>query len=250
MIFEPLLIGKVSEHIGRKIKEAILDGDLKPGSKLPSEKEMAEQLAVSIGSVRDALKSLKNLGLIRIEQGRSGGVYISEINDQIAKKSLGNFLAFNNLSIKHIYEMRKIIEPYVIHIAINNITPDIIKKLEENILSFEKKSKKIRLKPTKNDFVDLDKISLNFHKILIETTNNPLLIFISCYISDLIAALDEKRGHCNDIHFVNEGYYEHKKILKYIKQGNVRKCEKEMASHLNRLGEIVVEIEKKFLLEV
>jgi len=69
MKFEPLLIGKVSDHIERRIKEAILDGKLKPGKKLPSEREMADQFAASLGSVREALKGLQVLGLVEKKEG-------------------------------------------------------------------------------------------------------------------------------------------------------------------------------------
>jgi len=139
MKFEPLLTGKVSEHIERKIKEAILDGKLKPGKKLPSEREMAEQFTVSLGSVREALKALQVLGLVEKKKGRLGGIFVSEINSQAVKKSLGNFLVFKELSVKNIYDVRKIIEPQAMKMALNNITGDVVKKLEENVLSFEEK---------------------------------------------------------------------------------------------------------------
>ena len=247
--FEPLLIGKVSEYIEKKIKEAILDGKFKSGDRLPSEREMAEQFNVSLGSVREALRALQVLGLIEKKKGRLGGIFVSEINNQGVKKSLGHFLAFKNLSIKHIYEIRKIVEPQVIKTVLDNITPDVIKRLEENVLSFKRESKQVGVNLTKREFIDLDKKNLEFHKIIVEATNNPILIFIFDYICDLIVDLDEKRGMLNT-RFINDNVSDHKRLLDYIKQKNAEKCEQEIVSHLKKLDEYLVGIEKKFLGEI
>jgi DNA-binding FadR family transcriptional regulator len=247
--FEPLLIGKVSEYIEKKIKKAILDGKLKSGDRLPSEREMAEQFSVSLGSVREALKALQVLGLIEKKKGRLGGIFVSEINSQAVKKSLGHFLVFKNLSVKNVYDVRKIIEPQAMKMALDNITPDVIKKLEENVLSFEEKAKQTGANLTEREFFDLDKKNLEFHKIIIETTNNPILILVFDYICDLIASGAPKIMK-PDVRFINDAVSEHRKLLEYIKQKDVKKCEEEIVLHLKKLDEYLVNIEEKFLREM
>jgi len=234
MKFEPLLVGKVSEHIERKIKEAILGGKLRSGDRLPSEREIAEQFNVALGSVRNALKALQILGLVEKKQGRSGGIFVSEINNRAIKKSLGCYLEFKDLSYKHIFEVRNIIEPEIIKMVIDNVTPDVIKKLEENVLSCEEKAKLIGMNLTKREFSDLDKKNLDFHKIIVEITNNPILVLMFDYICDMLVGLREKYIK-PDIKFINDTVSDHRRLLDCIKQKNAKKCEEEFVSHLRQV---------------
>jgi len=128
------------------------------------------------------------------------------------------------LSVKNIYDVRKIIEPHAIKMTLDNITTDVIKKLEENILSLEEKAKQAGANLTEKEFFDLDKKNLEFHKIIIKTTNNPILILIFDYICDLIASGAPKIMK-PDVRFINEAVSEHKQFLEYIKQKEVKKCE-------------------------
>ena len=243
MKFEPLLIGKVSEHVERKIKEAIFDGKLTPGKKLPSERAMAEQFGVSLGSVREALKALQVLGLVEKKQGRSGGIFVSEINNRAVKKSLGYYLEFKDLSFKHIDEVRNVIEPQIIKMAIENITPEVVKKLEENLLSCEEKAKRIGTNLTKREFSDLDRTNLEFHKIIVGITNNPILVLIFDYICDLITGLREKYIK-PDIKFIIDTIGEHRRLLECIKQNNAERCTEEIISHLKQLDISLRGVEK------
>lgn len=122
-MFKPLPIVRTSELIEKDFKKAIINGKLRPGDKLPTEKQMAEEFGVSVVTLREALTALQVLGLIVKKKGRGGGVIVSEINNEALKDSLGHYLNFKDLLPQHLYEVRSIIEPRASRLAAKNITP-------------------------------------------------------------------------------------------------------------------------------
>ena len=71
---------KVSQHIIDQIRNAIFDGRLKPGDKLPSERELIENFKVGKATLREALRSLEVLGFLEIRKGVSGGAFVTEVD--------------------------------------------------------------------------------------------------------------------------------------------------------------------------
>jgi GntR family transcriptional repressor for pyruvate dehydrogenase complex len=88
-IFKPVHAMRISGQIEKKIKDAILEGRLKSGDRLPTEKEMAEQFGVSVVTLREALRALEIFGLIEKRKGQGGGIFVSMMDDGSVKTSLG-----------------------------------------------------------------------------------------------------------------------------------------------------------------
>ncbi|NIP49902.1 MAG: FadR family transcriptional regulator, partial [Gammaproteobacteria bacterium] len=85
---EPIRPKKISEEIVNQIKQLISSGELKPGDRIPSERELASLLGVSRPSVREAIMVLEAMGFLESRQG--GGTYVkalteSSIMDPLAK---------------------------------------------------------------------------------------------------------------------------------------------------------------------
>lgn len=76
MRFESVKVAKVSDSIVSQIEEMILDGALKPGDRLPSERDLALQLDVSRPSLREAIVVLQAKGLVKVRRG--GGTYVRD----------------------------------------------------------------------------------------------------------------------------------------------------------------------------
>ena len=69
---------RVSETIARRLKKQISSGALSPGEKLPPERDMAQRFRTSRVSVREAYRSLEELGLLTIRRGAEGGAFIAD----------------------------------------------------------------------------------------------------------------------------------------------------------------------------
>src|SRR5207248_9633509 len=108
---------RVSEVIARRIKEQVTGGQLSAGHKLPAEREMARQFKTSRVSVREAYRSLEELGLLRIRRGAEGGAFIAEGDHEPVLRSLSMVLDLRKTSHKQLTEARMLIEPPIAQLA-------------------------------------------------------------------------------------------------------------------------------------
>jgi GntR family transcriptional repressor for pyruvate dehydrogenase complex len=246
--FAPILFSRVSEHIERKIAESILEGNLTTGDRLPIEREMAKQFGVSLVTLREALRALEIFGLIERRKGKGGGVFVSEVGSESIKIALRYFMSFHYVSPQHLYEVRKIIEPPMARFAAQNITSEEIDRLGKNIAYCEDKLNNTKARFTKRDFFDLDKEHVNFHRLIAESTHNPILSLTIDYVFDFLSVC-EKDLLIPDPRFSEDTITDHKRILQYLKQGDGEKCEKEMTLHLQAIDEYLREIQKRPLNE-
>lgn len=238
--FDQLKFVRASESIEKEIRQAVIDGKLKPGDKLPSEKEMATQFGVSIVTLREALRGLEIFGLIQKKKGLGGGVFISDISSKSVKASLGDFLSLKELSPQHLYEVRKIIEPSSIKLAAQNITPNEISKIEENISYCEKKLMNLGPFLNEEEFFDLDQKNNDFHRLIAAGTHNPILSLTIDYIFDFLWEC-ETNILVPDINYSKANIEDHRNIFECLKQRDEEKCEEKMFQHLRRLDEYLIE---------
>jgi GntR family transcriptional repressor for pyruvate dehydrogenase complex len=244
--FPSLLISRTSELVQKKMTDTILSGKLEVGDKLPTEKEMADQFGVSLVTLREALSNLEMIGFIKKRKGRGGGNFISHIDSNSIKISLGNFLGFKKLSIKHLYEVRKIIEPPMVKLAVQNITPDELRNLEENIAYCESRLKESGPSFNEKDFFDVDQKNVDFHRLLGVSTHNPVLSLTLDYVFDFLVQT-ERELMVPDVKFSIDTVKEHRSILKFLKQKDGEKCEREMIEHLKDLDQYLENIEELLL---
>lgn len=158
----------LSQKIERKIEEAIREKKILPGTKLPSEKELCAQFAVSRTALREALRRLSARGLIDIRKG--SGIYITELKIEDAINSLHLFydLRFNSDLILQIIEVRRLFEPEIARLAASNRTDADIKTLQKNLEDLKKCN-------PDNTQLEVDLIN-RFHMNLSKSTANPIVI--------------------------------------------------------------------------
>lgn len=158
----------LSQKIERKIEEAIRQKKLLPGEKLPTEKELCAQFAVSRTALREALRRLSARGLIDIRKG--SGMYITELKIEDAINSLHLYydLNFNSNLILQIIEARRLFEPEIARLASLNRTDEDIKKLQKNMIELEKCN-------PDNTQLEVDLIN-KFHMTIAKSTANPIII--------------------------------------------------------------------------
>jgi len=158
----------LSQKIERKIEEAIRQKKLIPGTKLPSEKELCAQFAVSRTALREALRRLSARGLIDIKKG--SGIYVTELKIEDAINSLHLFydLRFNSDLILQIIEVRRLFEPEVARLASRNRTENDIKTLQKNLTELDRSN-------PDNTQLEVDIIN-RFHMNLAKATHNPIVL--------------------------------------------------------------------------
>src|SRR5580700_5579656 len=125
---EPVRRETVMDMVARKIEQLVRCGELKAGDRLPPEPQLAQRLDVSRSSLREALKGLMYLGLIKSRAG--DGTYIQSSLTRVLNQHFQWMILLNEVKHLEIYELRKIIEPDVAALAAKRATRADIERLE------------------------------------------------------------------------------------------------------------------------
>jgi GntR family transcriptional repressor for pyruvate dehydrogenase complex len=173
-MFTPIKNTKVYEQVVQQIKQMIIDGTLKKGDKLPSERELSEQLQVSRASIREAIKSLEVIGLLEARQG--AGNYIKESFDQILFEPMSMMFMLESRNPKEIVEIREALELEAVVLAAKNIDEN---ELEEIRLLVED----IKNSGDEEVTAVYDK---RFHYTIAKASKNVLIVSVLNVISSLI----------------------------------------------------------------
>ena len=231
--FDSLKIPRATDIIENRISKMIFKGTIKPGDKLPTEKELSEQFDVSIVTVREAMRGLEVAGLIEKKRGKGGGIYVREINSDALRISLHNFLRRRECTAHHLAQVRLTIEPTIIKIAIPQITADELQALEDNLSYCENEIEKAKAGNLK-EYHGIGEKSLEFHKLIAHATHNPVFSLTMDYLLDFIYNI-QKDFFEHDIELFSKVLKEHRDILKSVKEGDVKEAERKMLSHLKYL---------------
>ena len=129
MEYEPLKKITLTEQVMEKIAGMITSGQLKPGDKLPNERELAENFQVTRSRIREALRALSLVGMLTIKSG--DGSFVSEANMKIPEETV-MWMYYQEMH-KHdeVYAARRLIETEVYLTCYDNRTPEILQKMEE-----------------------------------------------------------------------------------------------------------------------
>lgn len=177
--------GRVSETIARRIKKQISDGALRPGEKLPAERDMAQRYRTSRVSVREAYRSLEELGLLSIRRGAEGGAFITDLDHGPVMRSLSLMLRLGKTTHEEITEARLLVEPPIARLAACRARLEDLERLDyvvnQQELALERRG-------------DYGPFDLNFHRAVAECARNLPLKVLMDSLSDLtvevVAGLD------------------------------------------------------------
>ena len=227
-MFEPISKHKAPQVIIDQIRCAILQGKIAPGEKLPSSSELMEKFGVSKATLREALRALEYMGLIDIRKGAKGGLYVSKVDSKISRDSLVNFFHFQNISVQNLSEVRKILEPHAAKIASQKISPEELEELNEI-------NAKCTAAMEKGQQGKVSMELINFHRVIAQCTENPILIFILTFVEDLLQeAKDQLRP---DKHFFQSVIEAHKKIVDALQNRDVERAWEEMYKDVSQVEE-------------
>jgi GntR family transcriptional repressor for pyruvate dehydrogenase complex len=170
----------VSDTIVHRIKKQIAEGRLLVGHRLPAEREMARQFNTSRVSVREAYKSLEEVGVLRVRRGADGGAFVVEIDHQPVVRSLALVLGLiGKTSHKELTEARMLIEPPIARLAALRARREDIERVER-VLEQEEREAKRRVGPFRPT-------ASRFHRSVADCTHNLPLIVLMNTIADLTA---------------------------------------------------------------
>ncbi|MGB9860312.1 MAG: FadR/GntR family transcriptional regulator, partial [Moorellaceae bacterium] len=217
----------VYHRVVDEIKNRIFEGRLKPGDKLPAERELAEMLGVSRTSVREALKMLAAEGLVNIKHGQ--GVFIAEQDPDAYLQQFAKRIFVSPRVIKDLFEIRKVLEPVAAMWVAQRAGEQEISKLADLIRQTKEQLGKLK----SGRLSLLASHDSQFHYDLARATGNSVLVRIVESLLDLLA---DSRSQTLSIPGRGEASVtEHEAIVEALLQRDANAAAAAMLRHLENV---------------
>ncbi|WP_134686328.1 FadR/GntR family transcriptional regulator [Brevibacillus migulae] len=210
---------KVYEGILLQIHEIVQERNLRPGDKLPSERELSEQLGAGRSSVREALRALELLGLIETRRGE--GTFLKHYRHNRLIDILGFFILRDYKTKKDLVEMRKILELEAVRLACKRATQKHFEEMERLLAASVERIEEGEI-PTEEDY--------HFHRVICRSSRNSIL-------HRIWVPLVEYSQNTRSESLAREGrarnaIEEHRLILEAIRGGDEEVAVQRMRDHL------------------
>jgi GntR family transcriptional repressor for pyruvate dehydrogenase complex len=232
-MYRAVKTSRLYEQIVQQVEDAILKGQLKPGDQLPAERDLAHSFGVSRTAVREAVKTLREKGLVEAYSGR--GTFVTNGTSHSIRQSLDLMIRINPLEgSANLAELRLVLEPEIAALAAARIEEQLLSTMREAV---EEMDRSLR---DPDAYVEAD---LDFHLALAEAAGNPLILSL---LDSIVGLLREQRSRIFNVDGGPErGQFHHKRILAAVEQGNPEAAREAMRAHLQQVLEDSSSLGKK-----
>lgn len=219
-MYQPVGRGKLFEQIVEQIRERIVRGELRAGDRLEPERELAVAFGASRTAVREALKTLAQMGLVEMTPGR--GTVVTDNTSHAMRSSISLMMRVGRLqSLDYLVELREIIEPEIAALAAQRADAEQIAALREAIERMD-----VALHQSEA-YIAADN---TFHRTLALATRNPLILSL---VDSIVGLLAEQRKLIFSAPGGPErGQVNHRALLEAIERRDVEGAQAAMRAHL------------------
>ncbi len=163
--FGPIERNSVAEQVAKRLLTSCARANLNPGDMLPTERELAAMMQVSRPSVREAIRGLQILGVLKVRQG--AGIFVSSLDASELLGPLQFLITLNVQNVDALYEARVLVDGGIARMAATHLSNEDIERLKGMILA----QRDLVLDPLGFRVSDLE-----FHRTISESTGNPFLV--------------------------------------------------------------------------
>ena len=228
-MYTPIQSVKVFEQVAEQIEKRILDGELRSGDRLPTERELAEQFHVSRTAVREAMKILAQKGLVDMRPGR--GTIVIDGAPRAMQHSIGLAMKLKLGEVggsDNLVEVREILETEIAALAATRATEREIAAMREAVKVMDEHL---------NDADAYISADNNFHEALAQGTQNTLILIL---VNSIVNLLSEQRKQIFEVEGgPQRGQIHHKRILESITRRDPEAARAAMRAHLRQVREDV-----------
>ncbi len=211
-----------SDAVLDALQEMIVSRELRPGDRLPTERDLAELFGVGRNSVREAIRQLALLGLVEAYQG--GGTFVLESSADSLVRPFRNLVQVGGTTADKVMEFRLIFEPTVAALAALRRDERSLAALEEALADFEE-----AMRGGRDDAAAHD---TRFHHLVAEATGNPVVAAVEGALMELLHAFRKQaleRAGYEPGERVTHG---HREVLDHIRGGDAGGAAESIRRHL------------------
>lgn len=223
-MFKSIKHTRISDEIANQIKHLISDGYLKPGDRLPPERELIKEFGVSRPSLREALNSLVATGFLEVKQAKR--TYVKSVTSGTMQDSLSLLIKADAQKIFDLVEFRKAIEAWGASHAAQRASEEDLQRLEKIVED---------MKAALEEGRPWEKQDTDFHLAVAQATHNTIQIHIMSTIYDLLMDFMSAifAGIFTDQDKVKKLFQQHYQIFNAIKNHSPEKARERILKHLD-----------------
>lgn len=217
----PVTRASISDEVVKQLASLILDHGLRPGDRLPSERELMSRLSIGRSSLREAVKVLRGMGVIDVTLGE--GMFVGRGDGAMLAQPLGWGLLLNEHSVREVIETRRMVELEVAGLAAQRASA-------ERIVAISERLEPLRASQAPDEYARMD---MEFHMAVAHAAGNRMMTQILETVRHLIhgtmgtVALEFFKGK------PGPSYSDHVRIYEAIRAGDVEGARRETAQHLD-----------------
>jgi DNA-binding FadR family transcriptional regulator len=218
------------ENLSHRILALIKEQQLKPGDKLPPERELSAILQVSRPSLREALRALKQVNLIENRQG--SGTFVASLRPEKLVEHLDIEFELDDSTYANLLQARIILEAGMVALAAKNISDNEIKEMEKCL---------IEAKSVLGDTEAFMAWDIDLHRRIMEASGNRI-IQVFMQLIDRISIYSRRRTG-DTVNVRLQALKDHKKIVMSLKERDEDKARQAMIEHLSNIGKKIATAE-------
>jgi GntR family transcriptional repressor for pyruvate dehydrogenase complex len=223
--FEVLRRNKLYEQVAGQLEDLIVHR-LKPGDKLPPERQLAAMFKVSRSSIRDAIRRLEAMGMVEPRQG--AGTVVRDFSEASAANPLTSVLLQKRKLVDELLEVRQMIEPVLAARAATHSSPAAIAAMEAIL---RRQGEKVR-----RGELTMEEDS-EFHYAIAQAADNSVILKVLDVLMDLLRETRERNLQVKGR--LEHSYANHVRILSALKRKDAAAAERAMRHHLQDVKRIV-----------
>lgn len=223
----------LTEQVATQIQQLIIDGGYAPGDRIPTERELCEQLSVSRTVIREGIKALQERGLVRVVPG--SGTYISKVEGNHVSRSISLFFRGNNYAFRDLLEIRKSLEVEIAGLAALRATESEIQDLESAVHKMRTLLEDVPL--STDSLEEFAQADLQFHQSLARASHNSLLPLLLTPITDLV--LEFSREASTELGAPENAVHFHQEILECVRKRDSATSRDVMRAHISNAEELL-----------
>jgi len=229
-VFQQVKQSRIFQDVVDQIQEAIVQGKLAPGSRLPAERELTDIFKASRGTLREALRVLEQKGLISIKTGVKGGAVVNTLTTHQISESLDLLIRYQRVSLRDLAEFREGVEGMVAALAGQRATKEDIR----NLKALLKKAGDCLEQGTSgwDAFIRMDN---QIHMALTRMAGNPVYESVLQTIYDNIHRYFD-RFLPREESVIRENYQDLCAIVKAVEKGDAKKASLLVQDHVCRFN--------------
>lgn len=225
--FEPVRKTRIYEEVAAQIQRLISDGRLKPGDRLPPERELAEAFSVSRTSVRDAIRVLEMMGLLEPRQGE--GTVVRDLSPDSLVTPLASLLVRNRMRMAELLDVRKMLEPPVAGRAAVHATDAELQQLQDILRRQEEKVRRGELA------IDEDS---EFHYAVALAARNNVVLRVLDVLMDLLRESRERSLQVSGR--LRRSFEGHRRIMAALLARDAAAAEAAMRQHIEEIENVLL----------